>query len=459
MLNISRLFKFPMIYQKRCIHASSLDNKLETLALRAAHGKMRELSTTASEYTVYGWDMSYFSGKVVSYFQFKQIPFRKHYVSLLDFNTVQKKVGYTVMPVVVSPDGEWIQDSRNIINKVEELYPTPSVFPSTPNKRFISCLLEAWGDEFWIPFAMHYRWSFPESSNEDFFRTEAGRHLLPYPFVPDFVKKYAAGKPVKTLREFLPVIGVIPSQHTIIESWTQNMLTLLENHFRSHQYLLGGSSPTIGDFGMVGPLIPHLARDPYPKETLLNKESHPNIHKWINRMTCVDKEELDTKPIFSDNDVIPKTLEPILAHIFNEFIPMMQEMIPPLRTLKENKKFYTPHSPNGVEENSVNKTLPRMLSSIEFPIKGQGDTYTTYKKATLTFNLYKMQLVLDEYKKMDASEQKSVKDYLTNFSKNRPQYTGVDGHDEFRTNKDHGKEILEMDIPRLDRVNVRVKFV
>ncbi len=158
-------------------------------------------------------------------------------------------------------------------------------------------------------------------------------------------------------------------------------------------------------------------------------------------MTHENKDELDVKPIFSNNDNIPKTLEPILEHIFNEFIPMMQEMIPPLKELKEKSKFYSPHSSNGVIENSVNKTLPRMLRDIEFPIKGEGELYSTYKKATLTFNLYKMQLGLDEYKKMNAPDQQAVEQYLKQFGK-----------------KDYSKEILKMDIPRLDRVNVRVKF-
>lgn len=438
--NIMRMVRVPFVCQ-RCIHATSLDMKVERGSLEAAQNVIAQLATPQKEYTLYGWDMSYFSSKISSYFKFKKIPFKKHYVNLLDFSTVQKKVGYAVMPVIVSPNGKWIQDSRNIIDKLEKLYPNPSVFPSTPNKRFISCLLEAWGDEFWIPFAMYYRWGFPQSSNEDFFRAEAGKHLLPYSFVPSFVQKYAAGKPVKTLREFLPVVGVRPNQYNIIESWTKNMLNLLETHFEHNMYLLGGNNPTIGDFGMVGPIIPHLARDPYPKKTLLNKESYPNIYKWIDRMTHENKDELDVKPIFSNNDNIPKTLEPILEHIFNEFIPMMQEMIPPLKELKEKSKFYSPHSSNGVIENSVNKTLPRMLRDIEFPIKGEGELYSTYKKATLTFNLYKMQLVLDEYKKMNAPDQQAVEQYLKQFGK-----------------KDYSKEILKMDIPRLDRVNVRVKF-
>jgi len=192
-------------------------------------------------------------------------------MNFLDFQDVQYNIGAAVMPIVITSDNNWIQDTRYMIDKYEKTHPHNSIFPTDPTQRFISCLLEAWGDEFWIPMAMHYRWSFPQSNNEDFFRNEAGKNLLPY--FPNFLQKMAASKPEHTLRVFLPVVGVIPSQYKMIEAWTVNMLNLLEIHFASHYFLLG-NNPTIGDFGLVGPLIPHLSRDPYPKEHLLNDEKY-----------------------------------------------------------------------------------------------------------------------------------------------------------------------------------------
>ncbi|MBK6559244.1 MAG: hypothetical protein IPG16_19255 [Comamonadaceae bacterium] len=37
--------------------------------------------------------------------------------------------------------------------------------------------MEAWGDEWWIPMAMHTRWTYPE--NYALFEREAGSALLP----------------------------------------------------------------------------------------------------------------------------------------------------------------------------------------------------------------------------------------------------------------------------------------
>lgn len=367
--------------------------------------------------TLYGWDMSYFSVKLKHYFEVKGIPFNMHRMNLYDFHNVQKRIGATVMPVVVMPNGEWLQDSRNIIDKFEEQYPNNSIFPNDPIKRFVSCLLEAWGDEFWIPMAMHYRWSFPESNNVKFFKEEAGKYMLPY--CPWFLQDMAANKPVNTLKEFLPVVGVIPEQYNMLEEWTINMLNLLENHFKENDFLLG-SSPTVGDFGLVGPLIPHLARDPYPKENLLNSDKYPFICKWMDRMKRSDNN-------FSDCDEIPDTLNPILHHVLNEFVPMMNEMVPHVNKLKECPKFYKLE--NG--KNTVSKALPRRLDDIEILLGN-----STYKRGTLPFNLYKMQIVLDEYNKMCDDDKKKLKTFLQNYNSN----------------------ILELEIPRLERVNVRVKF-
>ena len=219
------------------------------------------------------------------------------------------------------------------------------------------------------------------------------------------------------------------------------MLNLLEIHFKSHDFLLGGM-PSIGDFGLVGPIIPHLARDPYPKEYLLNEKKYPNIYKWINRMK--NPENL----IYNEtiNDYIPETLNPILYHVFNEFIPMIKQMIDPVLELKLNHKFYNIHD----KINPAQKSLPRKLGVIKFPLIIKNENQNTYnklqyKRSVLPFNLYKMQLVLDEYHKMSIMDKQHIRNYLTNFNENC-------------STTNYCTEILDMQLPQLKRHNVRVKF-
>lgn len=84
----------------------------------------------SNKYLLYGWRVSYYTAKVRCYLKYKNIPFEEKLMNLYDLNfQVNKKVNAKVMPVLLSPDGEWIQDSNYIINCLENLHPSPSVYP------------------------------------------------------------------------------------------------------------------------------------------------------------------------------------------------------------------------------------------------------------------------------------------------------------------------------------------
>src|SRR3546814_7120911 len=90
---------------------------------------------------------------------------------------IPAKTGAMVMPVVVTPEGEWLQDTTHIVDVLEQRFPDAPVLPATPRQRIVAELLEMWADEWWIPAAMHYRWSFP--ANSLLFEADAGNALLP----------------------------------------------------------------------------------------------------------------------------------------------------------------------------------------------------------------------------------------------------------------------------------------
>ena len=127
---------------------------------------------------LYGWQLSYYTAKVRSYLRYKRMPFDDRPVDLLTLAwRIKRKTGEVVMPVLVTPEGEWLQDSSVIIDRLDALQPEPSITPPTAVQRFVSSLMEAWGDEWWVPTAMHTRWSYPE--NRALFVREAGQSLLP----------------------------------------------------------------------------------------------------------------------------------------------------------------------------------------------------------------------------------------------------------------------------------------
>ncbi|HEY9544994.1 MAG TPA: glutathione S-transferase N-terminal domain-containing protein, partial [Solimonas sp.] len=62
----------------------------------------------SGQYVLHGWHLSYFSGKTRAYLRYKGVPFDDHAVDALTLmRRIPAKTGAMVMPVVVTPEGEW----------------------------------------------------------------------------------------------------------------------------------------------------------------------------------------------------------------------------------------------------------------------------------------------------------------------------------------------------------------
>lgn len=340
---------------------------------------------TAALYTLYGWEMSLYSGKARAYLRHKGIPFREKRPWLGDMQRIQRKVGARVMPVVVTPEGEWLQDTSEIIDRLEQRFHAAPVVPATPRQRIAALLIEAWGDEFWLPSAMHYRWSFPENFTA-IFRPEGGDNLLPY--APRFVKNVLADKIAGAMRSFLVPLGVEPAQTEIIERWSNRMCDALDAHFAQHPYLFG-TRASIGDYGLIGPLYAHLGRDPYPQRTLIGPRRH--LAAWVQRML---RPEPAAAGEFLAGDVVPDTLQPLFDSIFGEFWPQLAA------TAAEVGKAI-PQLPPG-------KRLRRSLGVIESPMAGQ-----PYRLRARPYSLWMAQRVLDAYAALDAAAKAQVDGWLS----------------------------------------------
>jgi glutathione S-transferase len=141
--------------------------------------------------------------------------------------TATWQFGAVVMPVLRTPQGAWVQDSSVIIDQLEATHPQRPVVPVSPVPRFAAYLLEAWCDEWWIPIAMHTRWSYPE--NYALFEREAGGHLLPG--LPKTLQRRAVAYVADSLRGKLHAVGVRPEQFATMDRWTNTMLDQLDAHF------------------------------------------------------------------------------------------------------------------------------------------------------------------------------------------------------------------------------------
>lgn len=357
--------------------------------------------------TLYGWHLSYFTGKVLCYLRYKGIPFTDQPVNAYTLMwRIKKETGAMVMPVITTPDGEWIQDSTVIIERLEAQFAHRQVTPTTPVQQFSASLMEAWGDEWWVPIAMHTRWSYSE--NYALFEHDAGRALLPY--FPAFLQRRVVARVANKLRGMLHSVGVRPEQFALLNQWTSDMLDLLDAHFSQHDFLFGGH-PTIGDFGLVGTMYGHLGRDPWPARELIAKR--PALQAWLERMRHPDQHNT---PALLDGDQIAPTLAPVFKAIFAEFLPMLEG-------INQQAKTALLTLPAG-------KALPRVLADVACPM-GQG----TFHRGALPYTLWMAQRTLDIYHAMPAHAQAAVREWLSEVG---------------------GTAFLTLDIPRLRRSGLRV---
>lgn len=357
-------------------------------------------------YTHYAWHLSYFSGKSRSYLRYKNIPFVEKAIDFYTFSVrARKKTDAAVMPIVVTPEGEWLQDTSYIIDRLEQRFPEAPVIPATPVQRMASYLVEMWADEWWLVIAMYTRWCHPE--NYPLFLKDAGSGLLPY--FPRFLQDRFGAKAANQMRGHLPALGIVPEQRELLDAWTRNALDLLDRHFATTPFLFG-SKPSLGDFGLIGPLYAHLGRDPWSKRELIDPRKH--VRAWVDRMN-------QPQPLsgsFLPNDQMPETLKPIFRDIFREFLPVLEE------TLRETRAAI-PHCRPG-------RPLQRGFGEIEFPM-GNG----RYRRAAMPYVLWMAQRMLDVYRGMNGAEQAAVRQWLGELG---------------------GERLLTLEIPRLRRVGLRV---
>lgn len=281
---------------------------------------------TSDPYIFYGVQLSFYAGKVRSYLRKKGLPFIERETSHPDFAIAAKQVPTPKQPLLVTPQGEVIQDTTEIIDFLEARHPENPVYPARPVQRFIAVLFELYGDEGLMKPAMHYRWNFPDQ-NDDFLIEEFGRFLRPEPSQRE--AGLAAAKHLQThMRiQVIPALGVTPTSAPAIEAAYEALLDRLEEHFRVHPYLLGGR-PSLGDFGMLAPLYAHLGRDPYP--LALMKSRAPALNRWVERMNVADAglaEFPDVDASFLPEDQIPETLLPILSLMAEDYMPELLSIL------------------------------------------------------------------------------------------------------------------------------------
>jgi len=230
----------------------------------------------ADQYRIFGAEVSPYSVKVRSWFRFKGIPHQWILRGGSSQAEYQKYAKLPIIPLVVTPSNEGFQDSTPIIERLEALHPEPSIHPSDPAARFVSILLEEFGDEWGNKWMFHYRWA-----REVDQLSAAGRIArMMMPEADDDRIAAATAQVRERMVGRVWFVGSNPQTAPQIEQSFLDTIALLEPHLSKRLYLFG-SRPAFADFAVWGQLY-NMWTDPTPGAIIESRA--PAILAWIQRM-------------------------------------------------------------------------------------------------------------------------------------------------------------------------------
>jgi len=225
---------------------------------------------------IFGSELSPYSVKVRSFFRYKNLPHEWIPRSPAVQAEFQKYAKLPLVPLVVTPEGEGLQDSTPILERFETLAAEPETVPTDPALAFVSALLEEYGDEWGNKWMFHYRWRFQpdvwSTAERIAGQMMAGQGTLAVAQARAAVAERMTGR--------LGFVGSNDKTQPLIEASFKRALALLDGHLATRPYVLGGR-PAMADFGLWGQFY-EAATDPTPGAIM--RASAPNVMAWVQRM-------------------------------------------------------------------------------------------------------------------------------------------------------------------------------
>jgi glutathione S-transferase len=227
-------------------------------------------------YRVYGVELSPFSVKVRSYLRYKQVPHEwivRNAETMADY---QKYAKIPIIPLVVTPDEEGMQDSTPIMEAIDERFPDPSTHPPDPTTGFLSLMLEEFGDEWGNKWMFHLRWAREEDQ-----LSAGGRIAATMAPAGDEAARLAIrAKVIERMLGRTFFVGSSEKTASQIEDSFREAIDQLEAHLATRPYLFGGR-PSFGDFGLWGQIY-NAWTDPTGAAWI--ESTAPSVLDWIQRM-------------------------------------------------------------------------------------------------------------------------------------------------------------------------------
>lgn len=263
-----------------------------------------------NQYQLYGYELSPYSIKVRSYMRYKGFPHQWIVRSLDKMEDFKKLAKIPIVPLVVTPENQVLQDSTPIIEALEAQQEGNSVTPDDHTLAFISYLLEEFGDEWGNKPMFHYRW-YRETDQES-----AALRLAKEQLGPNAEEEALTSFQDNMKQRMIDRLWFVGSSDITADYIEKRFIDLLEDlevHLQNRSYLMG-ERPCFGDFGLFAQLY-ECYTDPTPGTII--KERYPATTHWIERML-----HPEANGDFERWSSLSDTLFPIIKnHIGQYFLP------------------------------------------------------------------------------------------------------------------------------------------
>ena len=248
-------------------------------------------------YTLYGAIASPYSIKMRSILRYRRLPFvwkdgEQAFAAL-------SKVRAPVIPVLETPEGEFLNDSTPLLYMLEDAHPERSIVPDDPAMAFIAHLIEDFADE-WLTKAMFgYRWL-----------EEIDQRVMSNWLAFDRMQTGGAEAMQAAATEFrnrqvgrMHLVGCTRENFPLIEASAKAVLAAMEKQV-TERFFLFGNRPSLAEFSILGQFS-QLGVDPTPLAMM--REEFPYTARWLlhaEDWSGVEGEEWDETPCEAVLDIL-----------------------------------------------------------------------------------------------------------------------------------------------------------
>ncbi|HEY3798492.1 MAG TPA: glutathione S-transferase family protein [Caulobacteraceae bacterium] len=300
-------------------------------------------------YRIFGSEMSPYSVKVRSYFRYKGLPHVWIARRAENDEDYRRFARLPIVPTVATPDDQGLQDSTPIIEAIEAAHPSPSIHPDDATLRFLSELIEEFGDEWGNKLMFHHRWFDPV--DQDAAALVLARLSLPRGSKTEVAARAGAIKGRMTTRG--DFVGSSPANAPLITGYLFELLDILEAHLATRPYLFG-ARPSFGDFGLA-PQLYEASMDPTGSAAL--QARGPAVLDWCHRMLAPRNDGA-----WEAWDSLKPTLTPLLAYIGHYFLPWTRANA---AALASGEATFSVDLPGGAYAQPPQKYHAKSLSALE----------------------------------------------------------------------------------------------